>query len=144
MTDSITYLLEETKKSIENEFNGVKCHVITQKNLPPMNEVEFIDKKDAWIVWKCDENRKIVDLQVYDMTPDIPWRREKIYNYVNDRAGRYFDMGCVSSSWDHQDLSDIMLIFFVRYGFVDEETGRRALRRLIKIKEFAEKIGFYL
>jgi len=118
------------------------------KKCPASDNWNGVPKSDAWIVWICDENTNIVDLQVYDLTLSIPHRREKILEFVNwrmrEQKAIYRDIGCVVSDWNDWTLADVIFKLSVQYGFKNRETAEKCLRRLGYVDEFKDAIDKWL
>jgi hypothetical protein len=118
-----------------------------EKKLPRHDHSSRIKKSNAWIVWLCDENQYITDLQVYDFDLESgPYRREKITEYVSYimKITPYRDCGCVNSDWDQWDITDVFFKFGFQNGFHDRKIMLKCLKRLACINEFRERILKYL
>jgi len=143
------------KSEIEKELEPVikyfkeKMHldtIVLYPELPLNIDPEGIPKENAWIVWLCDDDQMITDLQVYELDANLPYRWEKIVGYVEEKMkGIHFrDCGRVNSDWNEWDLADILFKFGCQYGFKDRKIMVKCLERLATIKEFKEDIDGWL
>jgi hypothetical protein len=119
--------------------------------LPPTDPSSRIKKSNAWIVWICDENSYIIDLQVYDLRLDVcPYKREQIVNFIEAWSKNqkpiisYSDCGCLTKGWDEWKLQDIYFKFGIQYGFINRNIMIQSLKRFSCIEEFGENIKQHL
>lgn len=130
----------------ESEKQEKRKKILDMK-LPLHDQCQLIKKSDAWIVWICDENQYITDLQVYDFQQEhAPYKRQKIVEYLDywsntqDPKIPYRDCGCVNSNWDQWNLQDIYFNFGMRWGFLNRNVMVKSLKRLACIDKFRNNI----
>ncbi len=150
MDETIRNFKEALEKHLGVEFS---VHIVQQnekkdlkKELPISGDEEGIPKDNAWIVWLKDKENRIIDLQVYEMDRNLPYRCEKTQKYVENFLGKtpYYDIGCVNHDWDEWRIEDVLFKFGIQYGFKDRETTIKCMKRLATIKEFEQKIKKWL
>lgn len=106
--------------------------------LPFIGDQSSIPKEHAWIVWLCDDNRRITDLQVYNLGKDPV---QTNYDVRNAMAGvSFYDCGCVNDSWRNWLLEDLLYKFGWQYGFANPDIMKQTLASLQLISEFREGI----
>ena len=116
-------------------------HGFGKNNLPPTGRVDTFPKKDAWIVWTTNKEGLINDFVVYFRLASDEYHIMKVANYVDSNCKTsYKDIGNCNSNWEEFTLSDLLLKFFLQYGFEDEQVAICAMEQLMFIEEFKEPL----
>ena len=109
------------------------------------NAYECYDFKNVTIFFSIDKAKdsfgKIQDI-VVEYTP-----RDVAGNKVYERNKISFgmDIGNSSSCWNYYyNLSTLLIILFLDYGFVNKKIGEKAIMELFKIKEFKKELAVFI
>jgi hypothetical protein len=103
----------------------------------PQSEQYIIRKKDAYLVWTCDENDyTITDFRVYDMSTDL--QKEKRWQSLQKYI--YSDVGMNCAWWGDMTLLDVLIRLF-NAPIKEKGLVKQIWKELGKIQEWTEGLG---
>lgn len=118
--------------------------------MPRTNVSPLIPIKDIWMIWLLDDDSKIKEFQIYDLSKDHQvFEHSKAYrtfSYIRHtlQGVSYRDWGATCSDWEKACLADIFFKYAIQYGFKDGQVIEEFLNQLSLVKEWREDILMYM